>query len=124
MSSHPDLVAAYVTYAYYRNTFEQTNKIDLSSANFLYPTTLLPLSEIIRKNNYEYTRPQLRKVANYVDTIIDPTSSNKRHSYIPIVELPQNCEKVEETLKKIFAMQTDPHSFGGESPLENMRIPP
>ena len=115
MSSYPDLVSEYVRYAYYRTMFKQTSKLDLSSVDFIYPTTLLPLSEIILKNRDKYIRPKLYSVANYVDTIINSTSSNKRHSYVSIVELPQNCEEAEETLKKIFTMQTDPNSFGGES---------
>ena len=115
MSSYPDLVSEYVDYAYCRIMFKQTGKLDLSSVDFIYPTTLLPLSEIILNNRDKYIRPKLYSVANYVDTIINSTSSNKRHSYVSIVELPQNCEEAEETLKKIFAMQTDPNSFGGES---------
>ena len=115
MSLYPDLVSEYVDYARHRIMFKQTGKLDLSSVNFIYSTTLLPLSEIILKNKDKYIRPKLYSVANYIDTIINSTSSNERRSYASIVKLPQNCEKVEESLKKIFAMQTDPNSFGGES---------
>ena len=115
MSSYPDLVSDYVSYLRYRRNFDQTNNLDLSNIEFIYPTTLLPLSEIILNYRERYTPPKLYPPRNYIATIINPISSNMSHSYAPIVNLPENCEEADATLQRIFAMQKQPHYFGGES---------
>lgn len=115
MPEYPDLVTEYIEYVNYKCTFERTGRIDLSDAQFIYPTTLLPLSEIIIKNMEHYVPPKLYSVKNYIATILESTSSNISHTYTPIVALPKNCEDVDEPLKKIFAMQRNPNDFGGVS---------
>jgi hypothetical protein len=115
MSAYPELVSEYIQYVNYKGDFERTGKIDLDDLQFVYPTTLLPLSEIILKNRDKYIPPKSYPVENYINTILDSTSSNFRHTYTPIVSLPENCEEIEEPLKTIFKMQRNLHDFGGVS---------
>ena len=115
MSTYPDLVSEYIEYVNYKSKFGQNSKIDLSDMKFVYPTTLLPLSEIILKNKDKYVPPKLYKVENYISTILESTSSNFKHTYTPIVALPESCEEVDEALKKIFEMQRSTSDFGGIS---------
>ena len=115
MSEYPDLVEQYIEYVNYKSEFEKTGKIDLSSMEFVYATTLLPLSGIILKNKQTYIPPESYEVKNYINTVIDPTSSNIEHTYTPIVTLPENSEDADEPLKKIFEMQRNPQDFGGIS---------
>jgi hypothetical protein len=113
--SYPDLVTEYIEFVNYKVKFEKEGKLDLSGVQFIFPTTLLPLSEIIINNKPKYIPPKIYKVANYIATITDSTSSNLSKTYMPIVALPKNCEEVDTHLKKIFEMQRNPHDFGGVS---------
>lgn len=113
--SYPDLVAEYIDFINYKTNFEKDGKLDLSDAQFIFSTTLLPLSEIIINNKEKYIAPKIYKVSNYVNTIIGSTSSNLSNTYLPIVALPKNCEEAEAYLKKIFEMQKNSNDFGGVS---------
>lgn len=113
--SYPALVEDYLKYVDYKNNFKQTGIIDLSETAFVYPTTLLPLGELVHNNQGQYVPPTSPNVASYVEIIINPNSLNSSHTYTPIVELPANSEDADEPLNKIFAMQRGPAEFGGES---------
>ncbi len=115
MSSYPSLVTEYVEFVNYKSEFENSGKIDLSDTSFVFPTTFLPLSEIIVKNRENYIPPKSTNVANYITTMIDLPPSNLQHTYTPIVTLPESCEEVEGYLKEIFAMQKNTSDFGGIS---------
>lgn len=80
MSNYPSLVSEYIQYVNYKSEFEKTSKIDLSDMQFVFPTTLLPLSGIILKNKDKYIPPKSHKVENYISTILESTSSNFTHT--------------------------------------------
>lgn len=110
---HPDLLLEYLEYTNYKSNFTTSGTLDLSNVEFIFPTTLLPLSEIIFDNKDKYIPPKSYPPANYIETITDSSSSNLRKTYAPIVSLPQNYEDVDKHLQKIFQMQKNPNNFGG-----------
>lgn len=113
--AYPALVSEYVEYVGYKLNFEKTDRLDLSDVTFIFPTTLLPLSELIINNGEKYTPPTDYPVSNYISTIIKSTSSNLQKTYTPIVTLPNNIDDVDTNLKKIFEIQRNPSDFGGVS---------
>ena len=115
---YPDLVLEYIEYVNHKNNFEKNGILDLSDTQFIFPTTLLPLSEIIINNinnNDKYVQPKHYKVSNYINTITNSSSSNLRKTYTPIVKLSNSHEETGSCLKKVFDMQENPNDFGGES---------
>jgi len=113
--AYPDLVSEYIEFVNYKSAFEKSGNLDLSGIKFIFPTTLLPLSEMIINNKEKYIPPTSHAPSNYISTIIESSSSNLSKTYMPIVALPENFEEVETYLKKIFEMQRNPNDFGGES---------
>jgi len=113
--THPDLVKEFIEAVNYKSDFVKNGTLDLSEMQFIFPTTLLPLSEIIINNNDKYIPPKSYPAANYIETVMNPSSSNLMKTYVPIVSLPKNYRDSDEPMKKIFAMQRNKDHFGGES---------
>jgi len=112
---YPSLVSDYIEYVTYKENFEKSGSLDLSHAMFIFPTTLLPLSELIANNKEKYIPPTNYPASNYISTILASSSTNLQKTYTPIVALPQNSDDAEVNLKKIFEIQRNPNDFGGVS---------
>jgi len=112
---YPALLTEYIKFVNYRINFEKEGKLDLTDVVFIFPTTLLPLSEFIINNQDKYIPPDDYPTANYISTIITATSSNPQKTYTPIVSLPNSYNDAEIYLKKLFDIQRSPNDFGGIS---------
>ena len=112
----PELVKQYVEYCNYAQKFNSTGIIDLQSLSFVFPTTLLPLGNLIFQNpSAKYLKPVNSSVSKYVSTITSSGKSNAGKSYVPIVTLPQDIKQSDQALKSVYNIQqNDPTLVGGE----------
>lgn len=115
MTEYPELVSEFIKYMDYKMKFDETGVLDMSDEEFIVSTTLLPLSNIIINHPNQYRKPTKYPPSNYIDTVINPASSNASSSYAPIVKLPENVEQAEGYLDKVFAMQTYLNKFNTSS---------
>lgn len=111
---YPQLVLDYLKYVDHKRSFGKTGKIDLSDVRFIYPTTFLPLSDLIVKHPSSYIEPSNPDTANYIQTIMNPHGSNAGKTYVPIVELPREQKDDAECMKRVYVIQRH-GDFGGES---------
>ncbi len=113
MSDIPELLGEYLQSCIYAENFNETQKLDLQELGFIFPTTLLPLSDLIINNPDKYIPPSNYSVSNYISTIISGSGSN---TYVPINQLPTDENDRNKALQAIFRLQgTDPNLFGGVS---------
>lgn len=111
---HPELVSEYLEYVGHKIGFAKTGKIDLSGVEFIYSTTLLPLSNLINNNKSCYIKPNSYPPANYIKTMMKPPRPNAEKSYLPIVRLPPVQEDDSATMKRVYSLQKG-GDFGGKS---------
>lgn len=113
MTDLPELLSAYIQSCIYAEKFNETGKLDLSNTEFILPTTILPLSNLIISNHDKYIPPSNYSVANYISTILSGSGST---TYVPINQLVTDEKTQDESLQSIFKLQgSDPNLFGGES---------
>ncbi|MBS3794460.1 MAG: hypothetical protein KGY80_06170 [Candidatus Thorarchaeota archaeon] len=109
----------YEKFSKYREECEKDGIVDLSSEHFFFPTTLLPLFDLIRKEKPKIIFPEDEDVANYFRTITDGSrfkhAARQRKSYLPIVELPKQEEETDRILRRLYEINEEGEEFGGES---------
>ena len=85
--SLPPLVNNYLEFCKYRKFYNKGGTVDLSKAEWLYPTTLLPLVALIKSNGsqFRYKPPEKKAVRNYLDLVTGDPPHNNADSFIPII---------------------------------------
>lgn len=113
--TNPPLVQQFSRYLNDVETFRNTQTIDLSRVDFIYPTRLVLICNILLKNpNVTYIPPSDTLVERYVDTIISNVDIGTR-TYIPLVRLPPDITQGAGRLERVYAIQeTNKSVFGGE----------
>ena len=114
-SEYPDLFGNYLEFCKYRNEFLRTRVINLSNVSFLYPTTLLPLLNLITEYHpTNIIESQNSNVWKYLLTILGKDlDSSEDKSYIPLVKLPIEPDKCNMVLQHIYQLVRN-YVFGGE----------
>ena len=84
---YPPLVDNYLEFCRYRKSCNEKGMVDLSKAEWLYPTTLLPLVALIKSNGpqFKYVPPENKAVHRYFSLITGEPPHNKTDSFIPII---------------------------------------
>ena len=116
MTALPALMEQYVQYCGHATNFQTTETIDLQNVDFIYPTTLLPLGNLILQNNSRYTPPNDQLVARYITTILEnPSPSGGTGTYVPIVQLSQNQEESRQSLERVYDIQRQDETLLGNA---------
>ena len=107
----------YMRFCEYRNRALASGKLDLSGCNWIYPTTLLPLSVFIKESQKKVVVcwPSDEKVHRYFSTILGAKKDLKEKTYLPVVELPHKEGDADEMMKKLYELHADGKEYGGES---------
>jgi hypothetical protein len=114
MSVYPELVSDYLKFAGMRSSAQTSMIVNLSSVRFLTPTTLLPLSIMLRKRcegrQYKLILPSNPDVANYLDLMTKESGMDtlNKSTYLPVVSIPKDQSKGQPILRKIFQLGGDP----------------
>lgn len=84
---YPPLVNNYLEFCRYRKSYTKDGIVDLSKAEWLCPTTLLPLVALIKSNGpqFKYIPPKNRAVRDYFAFITGNPPHGKADSFIPII---------------------------------------
>lgn len=113
----PALMSQYVDYCQCANNIRNDNEIDLSGFDFFFPTTLLPIGNLIIENSSATVIPPSDElVERYIETMTHPSSDGGTGTYVPIVRLSENRENSTESLDRVYQLQrNEPTLFGNES---------
>jgi len=96
---------------------EESQVLDLSELNFVYPTTLLPLTMLLVRNNYAVKLPRNSNVQSYIEVVTNAARfdcQSWKKSYLPLVPLPRNQDEVISILQTIYRIHDNGRSCGGE----------
>lgn len=110
-------MSQYVDYCQCANNVQNNNEIDLSDFDFFFPTTLLPIGNLIIENpSATLIPPNDELVDRYIETMTHPSSDEGTGTYVPIVRLSDNRENSTEDLERVYQLQRrDSTLFGNES---------
>lgn len=98
---YPELVQSYLRYHLFRQESIEKGTIDLSNAQFLYPSTILPL-RYLKENGSPKPKiiaPKNRSVASYLELV---DGSKPWSTGCPYVEITQKNKEVEKNLNDFF----------------------
>ena len=116
MAQYPDLVQNYAEYARIKAAYMSSGTVDLADVRFIYPTTLLPLSDLITRNPSSYIEPTRNAPREYVSIVLHPSSRGTGKSYLSLTTLPRDEGKSLAVLSDIYSMFNSIGSrHGGES---------
>jgi anti-sigma regulatory factor (Ser/Thr protein kinase) len=95
----PEILKSYLTFCEVRERYRTSRKLELD-ADFVFPTTLLPLAILIAKSHASLlaTAPAVQGYANWIMTADDPPSGG---TYVPLVRLPKHPEAYQGVLKRL-----------------------
>ncbi len=72
MDKLPLLLRNYVMFCKYRSEAMDTGKLDLSGLSFIFPTTLLPLTDLVLSEKpFRILPPKNEVVADYIEYMLD-----------------------------------------------------
>jgi len=111
-----ELAAYYSKFTQLRSNAIEARVLDLSTIKWFYPTLILPLGVFIKQNkDIVLIPPQDRRVSNYFDVITKNNNSNKKGSYLPIIEVPKAGSGSEAELERLNSYASD---CGGTTALQ------
>jgi len=120
--SIPSMWPEYRKFANLRAGTRTTGQLDMSDVDWVYPTTLLPLTGFLmasKGSELRYRPPSDDDVADYIRLMIENPSRDRppRKSYIPNNFLPRNQADAGSILNRIMKLQNEGRGIGGQSAL-------
>ncbi len=117
---YPELVTSYLNFCRIRRESREKKQINLTSEQWFYPTTLLPLGDFIQseRKSLAYIPPVNDDISNYVNLMVYPPLGElkKGKSYVSLVRLPlRDTKKGENALHGLYPRNGDWKSYGGQS---------
>ncbi len=116
----PSMWPEYGRFVNLRHIARTTGRLDMGGVNWIYPTTLLPLTGFLvasRGETYTYVPPSDTDVADYIKLMIENPFPDRlnRKSYVPNHFLPRNQSDTDAILDRIMKLQNDGRGIGGET---------
>jgi len=110
----------YAKFADLRKVARATNVLDMSNVDWVYPTTLLPLTGYLieaKGSKLGYKPPAINDIDGYIRLMIGNPFGNpsSRKSYLPNNFLPTNQANAGEIMSRIMKLQNDGRKIGGQS---------
>jgi hypothetical protein len=118
--SIPSMWPEYGKFVDLRQVARATGRLDMGGVDWVYPTTLLPLTGFLmasRRKSLTYVPPMDVNVAGYIRLMIAnpfPDSPNRK-SYVPNNFLPRNQADADAILSRVMKLQNDGQGIGGQT---------
>lgn len=108
----PEVLQEYLKFCKIRKNAEYTKIIDLSPYTWFYPSSLLPLCNMIKNNRSSMTViSPIEKVANYISVIMG--TSYIASTFIPITYLPIEKKEVSAVTTQLRQWHNKGEDYGG-----------
>lgn len=99
----PDLVREYAEYCELKKTYVTSGKVDMSSVDFVYPTTLLPLCGLIADNPESYVEPAADAPRRHIAAVRGP--SGQVLPGVSLANIPRESSEINDPLQAIYDME-------------------
>lgn len=109
----PNLVREYAEYAKIKWAYLTSGKVDMSSASFVYPTTLLPLCSLIADSPDCYIEPIEEAPRRYISAVLG--SSGQILPGVSLANIPKDISESEGPLQVIVDMGKEMQHRGVQS---------
>ncbi len=86
-TEYPPLISNYLTFCRYRTHYKKTGVLDLADAEWFYPTTLLPLADLITSlgTGLKYKSPANKGSRDYFTFIMGSPPQHQADTFVPII---------------------------------------
>lgn len=113
MSALPIVLQEYLKFCRIRKNAEHTKTIDLSPYNWFYPSSMLPLCNLLKScgSSIAIISPH-EKVTNYISVIM--RTSYVASTYIPITYLPTEQKEVSGVITQLQKWHNNGIHYGGK----------
>lgn len=116
----PSMWPEYGKFADLRQVARTTGRLNMDGVDWVYPTTLLPLTGFLvasKGRALTYVPPKDVDVADYIKLMIENPFPDRlnRKSYIPNNFLPKNQSDADAILSRVMELQNDGQGIGGQS---------
>lgn len=118
MTGRPAVLQSYLTFCRVRQRYQKSGRLELD-ANFVFPTTLLPLAVLVAQCK-KPVRASNSAVQGYVDWVMHADDPLAGDTYVPVVRLPsdpqvyrqviEHLEDLSETTQ-LFSANTDAYHY-------------
>lgn len=110
----PELLQEYIKFCNIREKAKRTNIINLSSCSWFYPTSLLPLANLLKENkgSMKCVPPINNNVNTYISTIMKGHYS-RGSTYMPITHLPKDGNLQEDAINDLQSLYDGGKDYGG-----------
>ncbi len=109
----PEILKEYLKFCIIRNIAEYTKIIDLTPYTWFYPSSMLPLCNLLKNNMGSMElRTSNESVANYISVIMEANCGAS--SYIPITYLPTNQKEVSSVTIQLQEWHNNGIHYGGK----------
>ena len=115
---YPEMLNEYMKFCDILYNFHKTNVIDLSDYHWFYPTSLLPLANLLNQNtdSSTYISPKNKNVARYIDTINEKNFLDLVNpTYFPVFYLPNDTKKLPDVKRRLESLHNNGADCGGRS---------
>lgn len=100
------LIEQYAIFLDDMKTLKKDGVIDMSKIDFIYPTRLILLGNVILNNpNIHYVMPRDDLVERYIYTCFFNPDTTDNRSYVPFTRLPADPQQGREKLQRIYDIQ-------------------
>ena len=118
--SIPSMWPEYRKFVEIRRETRTTGILNMGNVDWIYPTTLLPLTGFLLASGgrrLRYAPPSDHNVADYIRLMISGPSRSKqtRKSYVPNHLLPKDQAGADAILNRIMKLQNDGRGIGGRT---------
>lgn len=114
LSALPEVLREYLKSCTIQKNAEYTKVIDLSPYTWFYPSSMLPLCNLLKNNrgSMAVISPH-ESVANYISVIMG--TSYVRSTYIPITYLPKDKKEVNNIITQLQKWHNNGIDYGGKN---------
>ncbi len=111
-SEYPELLWEYFKFSKVGNIALKSKIVNISNHNWIYPTFLVPLCNLIINNDFEYIPPSNFNAKNYINTVITTEYSGKS-TYVPLQFLPYNYKEFGSVISNLQEWCDNGKNYGG-----------
>ncbi len=107
----PVVLQEYLNFCKIRENSEHTKIIDLSPYNWFYPTSMLPLCNLLKNRGSMIVISPHERVSNYISIIMGTSYGSS--TYIPITYLPKEQNEVSGVINQLQKWHNNGIYYGG-----------
>jgi hypothetical protein len=108
------LLEQYIIFLNDLKILKSTGQVDMSDIDFIYPTRLVLLGNLILTNpSISYVMPEDELVERYIRTSFFTPDTTENRSYVPMTRLPSDPKEGKKKLQRVYDIQDNTQAVIG-----------